>query len=116
MSLMARRVGTATAVAYGMLWLLSAYAYFVRQNFDAMFALFVVAMPSSYIADELVHALRRMDYMPEQLMAPAQYLGMLILGVLQYFVLGLVVTTAFRLAAPRCVALVRRALNSHAES
>ena len=109
-----RSIGLAVAAVYGVLWLLSTYAYFATQNFDAMFALFVVSMPSSYFVNGLVDASSHMGLISEQLEAPLQYLGMLVLGILQYFLLGFVVAATLQRAVPKCVALFRRIIDNRA--
>jgi hypothetical protein len=91
-----RRVGFLAATTYVAVWSLSAYAYFAMKSFDAMFALFLVSMPSSYFVDELVHVLRTSLWLPEQLEIPAQYFGMLMLGAFQYFALGVILFVGLR--------------------
>ena len=73
-----------------------------------MFAIFIAAMPSSYFVNELIRIVRSMNFISEQLEAPLQYLGMFVLGCLQYFVLGFILATVVRYMVMRVVGLVRQ--------
>ena len=91
------RVGIVIAATYMAFWLFSAYQYFGRQQFDALFLLGLASMPSSYIVDELVHALMNASLLSRQSMTQVEYLGILFLGALQYFVVGFLVTSVLRI-------------------